>query len=114
MKIIKKSKMPNGTDIQMEDWKNDYAHIKTLIIGTYPKAKNTSVSGLIERNKTFRLELSNFENDKQVENIFDQLEKGTISLEELSDYFYNGHKDMYYLGIVDNEELQEDLDEEEI
>ena len=70
------------------------------------------MSGFIERNKTFRLELSKLENDEQVENIFNELEKGTISLEELSDYFYNGHKDMYYLGMVDNEELQEELDEE--
>ena len=101
MKIVKKSKMPDGTDIQIEDWKN-----------VYSKAKNTSMSGFIERNKTFRLELSKLENDEQVENIFNELEKGTISLEELSDYFYNGHKDMYYLGMVDNEELQEELDEE--
>ena len=112
MKIVKKSKMPDGTDIQIEDWKNVYSHIKTLSIATYPKAKNTSMSGFIERNKTFRLELSKLENDEQVENIFNELEKGTISLEELSDYFYNGHKDMYYLGMVDNEELQKELDEE--
>ena len=55
MKIVKKSKMPDGTDIQIEDWKNVYSHIKTLSIATYPKAKNTSMSGFIERNKTFRL-----------------------------------------------------------
>ena len=36
MKILKKSQMPDGTNIQIEDWKNDYSYIKTLPIGTYP------------------------------------------------------------------------------
>lgn len=114
MKVIKKSQMPDGTKIQIEEWKDNYTHNNTLTIGTYPIAKNTSTSGYIEKNKTFRLELSNLKDDEQVESVFNQLEKGSISLEELCDYFYNGHKDKYYLGIVENEEIQEEQDEEEI
>lgn len=113
MKVIEKSQMPDGTYIQMEDWREDYPFFKTFDIGTYPKARNTSKSGFINNNKTFRLGLTRFENDEQVEKIFNQLEKGEITLEDLSEHFENGHKDKFYLGLVDNEEI-EDLDEEEL
>ena len=110
MKILKKSQMPDGTNIQIEDWKNDYSYIKTLTIGTYPKAKNTSISGYIEKNKNFRLELSSFESDEQVENVFKELEKGKISLENLSEYFREGQKDKFYLGLADSEEIVQNKD----
>lgn len=114
MKVIKKSQMPDGTNIQIEDWREDYSFIKTISIGAYPKAKNSSETGFIQRNRTFRLGLEDFESDKQVENIFNQLEKGDITLEELSNYFREGHKDMYFLGMVETEEIQEEQDEEEL
>ncbi len=114
MKIVRKSQMPNGTQIQIEDWRENYSFIKTFEIGTYPKAKNSSKSGYICSNETFRLTLTRFENDEQVEKIFNQLEKGEIMLEELSEYFYNGHKDKFYLGLVDSEEIERDQEENEI
>mgnify|MGYP001041827481 CR=1 FL=1 len=114
MKVIKRTQMPDGTEIQIEDWKENYSFIKTISIGAYPKAKNSSETGFIERNRKFRLSLCNFESDKQVESIFNQLEKGYISLEELSNYFREGHRDMYYLGMVETEEIQEEQDEEEL
>lgn len=99
MKIIERSKMLDGTTIQIEDWREDYSHVKTLEIGAYPKAKNTSENELIELNKTFRLELTNFENDEQVKNIFKQLEEETINLSDLNKHFRNGKKDEFYLGL---------------
>ena len=100
MKILKKSQMPDGTKIQIEDWKKDYNFIKTLSIGTYPIAKNSNKDNLIQSNQTFRLELTNFENDEQVQNIFHQLELGKIFLQDLSKYFYNREKDKFLLGIL--------------
>lgn len=112
MKVLKKSKMPDGTDIQIEDWKDVYEFTKTNSIVAYPKAKNTSKYGYVRNNERFRLELIHFKDDEQVENIFNKLEKGTIKLEELSKHFYTGHQDMYYLGMVETEEIQEEQDEE--
>ena len=87
MKIIKKSTMADGTNIQIEDWKD---------------------------NKNFRLELTRFESNEQVEKVFKQLEDGSISLNDLSEHFLDVHRDMYYLGMTDIEEIQEEQDEESI
>lgn len=103
MKVIKRSKMPNGIGIQIEDWRENYSFIKTLEIACYPKAKNTSKSGWIQANKKFRLKLENFDDDKQVEKIFSQLETGEIKLESLSKHFSDGKKDEYYLGLNKND-----------
>ncbi len=100
MEIFKKSQMPDGTKIQIENWKKDYNFIKTLSIGTYPIAKNSSKDNLIQANHTFRLELTNFKNDEQVQDIFKQLESGKILLQNLSKYFYNREKDKFLLGIL--------------
>ena len=102
MKIIKQSKMPDGTSMQLEDWKEVYSHIKTLEIGAYPKAKNSSKGGYVEKNSEFRLSLTNFKNDEEVESIFEKLEKGIMKLEDLQEHFYD-LKDEYYLGLSDSE-----------
>lgn len=102
MKIIQKSKMPDGTIIQIEDWREDYTHIKTLQIGAYPKAKNTSNNNIIEANSKFRLDLVGFKNNKEVEDIFNKLEKGIIKLEHLQEHFYST-KYRFYLGLFENE-----------
>lgn len=96
--------MTDGTQIQIEDWKEDYSYIKTLEIGAYPKAKNTSNNNLIENNKIFRLSLTKFKSDEQVQDIFNKLENGKITLEELKEHFYNGKKDEYYLGLRESED----------
>ena len=103
MKVIKKSKMPDETLIQLEDWRKDYGHVKTLIIAIYLMSKNYSKSGFIEKNERFRLELTRFTNDEQVKSIFKQLEEGQICLEDLKKHFSNGKKDEFYLGLSDSE-----------
>ena len=45
MKVVRKSKMPDGTDIQIEDWKDVYEFMSIYSIATYPKAKNSSKYG---------------------------------------------------------------------
>ena len=86
MKIIQKSKMKNETDIQIEDWKSDYNFIKTLSIAAYPISKRT--------NKKIRLELTNFKNDNEVIEIFEQLQNDSIRLIDLQEHFYNGQKNL--------------------
>lgn len=101
MKVLKRSEMLDGTKIQIENWKNDYDFIKTLNIAVYPIAQRGS-----EANKTFRLELENFESDAEVEDIFNRLENGKIELAELTNYFRNGTKDEYLLGIESNKKIE--------
>ncbi len=98
MKIIEKSKMLDGTIIQIEDWQEDYSHIKTLEIGAYPKAKNTSKNGYIENNNTFRLSLINFKSNEEVKNVFEKLKGGITKLEDLQEHFYSVN-DKFYLGL---------------
>ena len=101
MEVLKRAEMPNGTKIQIENWKNDYDFIKTINIAVYPIAQRGS-----EANKTFRLELEDFESDKEVQDIFEKLEKGKIELTELTNYFRSGSKDEYLLGIDSNKKFE--------
>ena len=88
MEIINKSKMPDGTKIQIENWKKDYEFIKTFYIAAYLIAKESD-DFMIKRNSTFRLELSNFESDNDVLDLFNKLEKGKINLKNCINYFDN-------------------------
>lgn len=103
MEVIKKSKMPDGTFIQIENWRKEYSHIKTLGIAVYPIATNNSNAGFIEKNEKFRLELTGFTDNEQVKNIFEQLEKGQISIKDLIKHFRDGKKDEFLLGLSDTE-----------
>ena len=42
------------------------------------------------------------------------MEQGSITLNELSDHFLDIHRDMYYLGMTESEEIQDEQDEEEL
>lgn len=102
MKVIKESRMQNGIEIYIEDWRENYPFYKTLSIAAYPVSKNTGKWGWIRGGEKFRLGLSsNFESDDQVYAIFEQLEKGEVKLEELYSHYYNGNKDKYYMGLID-------------
>lgn len=102
MEIIKKSKMPDGTFMQIENWGKEYSYIKVLEIAVYPMAKNNSESGFIRKNETFRLELTGFTDNEQVKNVFEQLEKGQTYLKDLIKYFGDG-KNEFLLGLSDTE-----------
>lgn len=100
MKVCDKSIMPDGTKIQLEDWKSDYSCFKTLSIGAYPKAKQSSDNYLIKINEPFRLEMNrNWKSDKEVIAAYQDLILGKKKLEDFKDKFWNLGKDQYYLGL---------------
>ena len=87
MKVLKRAKTPNGTGIQIEDWREDYSFIEILGIGAYPIARE-SRGNWIRKNETFRLSITdNFNNDDEVYSIFNKLIDGSITLKELSKNF---------------------------
>lgn len=88
MKVLKKATTPKGTGIQIEDWREDYSFVKTLSIGAYPIAKE-SRGNWIKKNETFRLSITDFNNDNEVYSIFNKLINGNITLKELSKNFRN-------------------------
>lgn len=107
MKVIERAVMPNGTEIQLEDWSEhnieDFPNLYGLQIGAYPAAKNTGKCRWIEGGQTFRLtiamnEYADYAN-KDVRKDYKALKNGEKSLEELASHFWNGKKDMWYLGM---------------
>lgn len=104
MKVIERAVMPNGTEIQLEDWNNSgYPDLYKFTIGAYPIAKNTGKYRWIESGQTFRLDISmnqykGYSND-DVKADFEALKSGEKSLEDLADHFWNGEKDMWLLGM---------------
>jgi hypothetical protein len=98
-KIVSRNTMPDGTKIQIEDWKEVYPDIeKTVMIAVYPIAKNDSY--WIRKGESFRLQISrSFSSDKEVECIYQGLIDGVIKLEDLSEHYYNGDKDKFYMGM---------------
>mgnify|MGYP007105713496 CR=1 FL=1 len=114
MKIIEKSKMPDGTLIQLEDWhdKNtkDYNDLYGYVIGVYPVAKNSGRLGWVKSGERFRISISynKFANytDEMVLNDFEALKNGEKTLSDLKDHFFNNFKDQFYLGIIDFEPWQ--------
>jgi len=108
-KILQKSHMPDNTPIQLEDWtscntsENDgFPDLYGLKIAVYPIAKRTGKYGIIQENEPFRLEIGynpykNYFN-RDVFFDYEALKNGTKTLKDLSSYFYNGEKDMWYLG----------------
>lgn len=107
MKVIEMAVMPNGTEIQLEDWSEHntekFPDLYGLQIGAYPTAKNTSKYRGIEGGKTFRLTISTSKcsgyTNKDVSMDFEELKNGKKQLENLASHFWNGKKDMWYLGM---------------
>lgn len=96
MKILEKSAMPNGTEIQLEDWDGK------LSIGAYPTAKNGY--GFVKYGDVFRLTISEnhyigYKND-DVRTDFEKLKSGEKQLEEMERLFWNGKRDAVMLGIA--------------
>lgn len=107
MKILERAVMLNGTEIQLEDWSDkntiEYPNLYGLEIGAYPIAKNTGKYRWIEGGQSFRLTISmNRHTDYTNEDVkadFEALKNGTKCLEDLAEHFWNGEKDMWYLGM---------------
>ena len=101
MEIIKRAVMPDGTHIQLEDWRTNYPSIdKNYTIGAYPICQN-AVGYWIQRGETFRLDISRFSADDDVKQIFEDLTSGKITLADLRKHFWYTYKDEYRLGLID-------------
>lgn len=107
MKILERFTLEDGTDIQLEDWHDynseEYPDLYGYVIGAYPLAKNTSKNGLVRNLHNFRLSVSinKYSNyfDDDVNKDFESLKNGSKTLKDLSDHFWNGDKDKWYLGM---------------
>lgn len=100
MKVLERAKTPEGIDIQIEDWRNDYSCINTLNIATYPIAKRSSEYRWITDGKPFRLDISrDFNNDEEVYQAFKDLISGNKIIADFSEQFYNGEKDKFLYGL---------------
>lgn len=107
MKIMERATMPDGTEILLEDWSDkntkEFPDLYGLTIGAYPIAKNTGKYGWIRSGESFRIHISQnkytgYSND-DVRVDFEALKNGTKTLEDLAAHFWNGEKDMWYLGM---------------
>lgn len=96
MKILEKSAMPNGTEIQLEDWDGK------LSIGAYPIAKNGY--GFVKYGDLFRLTISENQyagySNENVRADYEKLKSGEKQLKEMERLFGNGKKDAIMLGIA--------------
>lgn len=107
MKVIEHATMPDGTEIQLEDRSDkntqQFSDLYGLTIAAYPIAKNTGKYGWIRSGETFRISISQnkytgyFNEDVRAD--FEALKNGTKSLKDLAEHFWNGEKDMWYLGM---------------
>lgn len=100
MKVLERAITPDGTDIQIEDWKEDYSCFNVLSIAAYPIAKNTSKYRWVESGKTFRLDINGFNSDEEVKQAFADLVSGEKKITDFADQFRNGDKDRYYMGLI--------------
>ena len=95
MQIIRKETTPNGTDIQIEDWSEDYPGTfkKNATIGFYPMALNSIYhdEGFPEypkRGETFRSEFD-FNTEEEAKEAFDSLQSGEKSFMDFLDNYSN-------------------------
>lgn len=103
MKIIRKDTMPNGVKIQLEDWSEGFPDLFRIQIGAYPIAKCSGKYGFVLSGDRFRLTIASNRyddyTDADVTADYEALVNGQKSLEDLSDHFWFGEKDKWYLGM---------------
>ena len=98
MKILEKATTPDGIDIQIEDWSDNYSFMNILSIGVYPTAKQSDTVWIIP-NERFRMSLDKFKSDSETLEVFIKLKNGNYKLEDLTEHFEEKTKNMYYLGL---------------
>lgn len=99
MKVVERATTPDGTIIQVEDWRENYKSIKTLSIATYPilrRFPTTRILNFYRLNETIRVDLDrNLESDAHVWKIFEQLKTGQLKVEDCRRYF----REQWYVEI---------------
>ena len=87
MKVIRRDKMPNGIDIQQEDWSMNYCfYAPKSTIAIYPVSMKICKEKNIVNGEKFRLSLD-FDNEEQANKCYENLINGTS---KISDYKENG------------------------
>lgn len=93
MKILEKALTPDGTKIQIEDWREDYSCFSTLSIGAYPIMKRLPQSQKLYWHKPgekVRISIDRgFNNDQEVINAFEDLKTGKKSIKDFSNHFWD-------------------------
>lgn len=86
MKVIEKSTMPNGTEIQIEDWSQNYDFMPYAgTVAAYPIARESGDGTFSpQRGKPFRLAFD-FKTTENAAVCFEQLKKGEKQLTDFAD-----------------------------
>lgn len=104
MKVIEKSTTPFGTEIQLEDWGDEYPNDDKYMIGAYPIAKYSEKFS--KRGEPFRISISANKyicySDDDVLYDYEALKSGEKTLADLREYFWNKKSDCYRLGIEED------------
>lgn len=107
LNILDKSVMPDGTEIQLEDWSDRNSDknpsLYGLTIGAYPIAQRTGKFGWKQGGKRFRLTIACNSYmgylDEEVRSDYDALKIGSKTLQDLFEHFWNRKWDMWCLGM---------------
>ena len=101
-KIVDKAVLPDGTEIQLEDWSdnNTIDHHAGWLIGAYPIAKET-FGAYCTKGKPFRLTIYNHKGytDDMLIADYEALKNGTKTLADLRKHFWNHGRDCMALGL---------------
>ena len=95
----------SDTDVESQleyNWFNRFIDESNddFTIAAYPIAQNTINGSWIKSGEKFRLDISRFNADDDVKQIFEDLASGKITLADLRKYFWYTYKDEYRLGLI--------------
>ena len=95
------AKMPDNTEIQLENWEDEFPSSPSLwwAVGAYPQAKHHS--GRLfgpRRGGIFRLTIS-FDTDAEAVEAFEKLNRGESQLLDYRDKFWNLERDAELLEV---------------
>lgn len=92
MKVLEREKTPEGVDIQIEDWTNDYDCFKTISIVAYPIAERKPQNRITwtTAGRPFRIDINRkWNNNEEVMNAFELLRTGAKTIKEFADQFWD-------------------------
>ena len=110
MKVLERAAMPDGTEIQMEDWHADYPTVfaHNASIGAYPKSKvNFKTTWFPKRGQNFRASF-NFKTESDARQAYNDLINGNKTLVDFVELMWD--RSRYRAAITGN---YDDLPEEE-
>ena len=91
MRVLERAKTPEGFDIQIEDWTEDYSCFDVLSIGTYPKSERLPQSRKtwVIPGEEFRCSINRFACNEEVQRAFEDLKQGTKIVKDFADQFWD-------------------------